>query len=117
MIILCISQNATALLKKFRVIFRHLELFFVLKSALQDYKQEASWKAHVLGLLWMASTSQRAGEGLSQPWSPSRAMAWVWGMAMLLAPGFGGGTGMTPWSTKAFYFVKNVERFESGPDP
>lgn len=28
MIILCISQNATALLKKFRVIFRHLELFF-----------------------------------------------------------------------------------------
>lgn len=67
-----ISQNIAALLKTFMVIFRHLRLFFVPKSSLQDYKQEASWKARVLGLLWTASASWRGGEGLPQPLVPQQ---------------------------------------------
>lgn len=81
-----ISQNIAALLKTFRVIFRHLRLFFVPKSSLQDYKWEASWKARVLGLLWTASASWRGGRVCPSPWSPSRAVAPAAGMLAGQAP-------------------------------
>lgn len=113
MIIFCISQNAIALLKKFRVIFRSLGFVFLFPKVLsRSTNRRPAGKLGFKVCFGWPVLPREPGRVCPSPWSPSTAVAPAAGvLAMqapasqgrgtgpLLTPGFEEGGGMMPWST------------------